>query len=109
MKNWLLILLVVVFPSMYFGENKIPVSQVFYNFSLQDKLHTDWILEEQDHLITCLQQCRNDGNCQGLAVNSVTDEAENYTRTCYTLKNIDFSKCKDGACDSEGTMVYQLP
>ncbi|GFS80135.1 uncharacterized protein NPIL_375362 [Nephila pilipes] len=82
----------------------------FY-FWFEDKIHNDWILEsyEDSYMITCLQKCRNDPNCTGLALGPLPEESENYARTCYTLWDINEVDCEEEEdCKKEGFQVYHI-
>ncbi|GFS76734.1 uncharacterized protein TNCV_1622921 [Trichonephila clavipes] len=92
----------------------VPTSEVFvtttqFHFWFNDKLHKDWILEsyEDSHMVTCLQKCRSDSDCTGLALGPVQEDTEDYARTCHTLKGINEMDCSsDEDCKQEGFQVY---
>ncbi|XP_055950941.1 uncharacterized protein LOC129985040 [Argiope bruennichi] len=87
------------------------VTTTQFYFWFEDKVHDSWILEsyEDSHMVTCLQKCRKDSNCTGLALGPISNETEDYSRTCHTLWDINEADCDEGeACESEGFQVYHL-
>ncbi|GFY09641.1 uncharacterized protein TNCV_381361 [Trichonephila clavipes] len=89
--------------------NSLEVTEIVYNFLFEDKLHEKWILYTADdgHMISCLQNCRNNSDCSGIAIGSFTEDSQNYSRTCHTLSGIDTADCEDDSCDTEGYMIFQ--
>ncbi|GIY56569.1 uncharacterized protein CDAR_220531 [Caerostris darwini] len=87
------------------------VTSTQFFFWFEDIIHDSWILESFDeyHMVTCLQKCRSDSNCTGLALGPVNNETDDYTRTCYTLWDINEFDCiaKD-VCKHEGFHVYHM-
>ncbi|GFR08450.1 uncharacterized protein TNCT_314701 [Trichonephila clavata] len=83
--------------------NSFSVKETVYNFLFKDKLHEKWILYTADdgHMISCLQNCRNNSDCSGIAIGSFTEDSQNYSRTCHTLSGIDTANCEDDSCDTE--------
>ncbi|GFY48090.1 uncharacterized protein TNIN_177951 [Trichonephila inaurata madagascariensis] len=83
--------------------NSLEVTEIVYNFLFEDKLHEKWILYTADdsHMISCLQNCRNNSDCSGIAIGNFTEDSQNYSRTCHTLSGIDTADCEDGSCDTE--------
>ncbi|GFU40852.1 uncharacterized protein NPIL_483651 [Nephila pilipes] len=102
----LIIISLVGFPTI----NSFQVSTFLYNFLFENKLHEKWILYTADdgHMISCLQNCWNTTDCNGIAISSFTEDSQNYSRTCHTLSGIDSSDCDDDSCDAEGYMVFQV-
>ncbi|GFS80137.1 uncharacterized protein NPIL_375371 [Nephila pilipes] len=87
------------------------VTTTQFHFWFNDKVHKDWILDsyEDSHMVTCLQRCRSDSDCNGLALGPVQEGTEDYARTCHTLKGINEMDCDGGDdCKQEGFQVYHL-
>ncbi|GBM55584.1 hypothetical protein AVEN_74540-1 [Araneus ventricosus] len=60
-------------------------------------------------MVTCLQKCRRNSNCTGLALGPVGNETNEYRRTCHTLWYIDESDCRDdNQCRQLGFQVFHL-
>ncbi|GBM55596.1 hypothetical protein AVEN_74549-1 [Araneus ventricosus] len=85
------------------------VTTTQFYFWFEDKVHDSWILEsyEDSHMVTCLQKCRSDSNCTGLALGPIDNETETYSRTCHTLWDINEADCDEWeACKFEGFQVF---
>ncbi|GFY47341.1 uncharacterized protein TNIN_61941 [Trichonephila inaurata madagascariensis] len=93
------------------STSEVFVTTTQFHFWFNDKLHKDWILEsyEDSHMVTCLQKCRSDSDCTGLALGPVQEDTEDYARTCHTLKGINEMDCSsDEDCKQEGFQVYHI-
>ncbi|XP_054715374.1 integumentary mucin C.1-like [Uloborus diversus] len=87
------------------------VSTWQYHFWFEDRIHANWIIDTFDdfHMVTCLQKCRINENCTGLALGPLKEDLEDYARTCHLLSYVDDSECfENDECDKKEFQVYQL-
>ncbi|GIY56570.1 uncharacterized protein CDAR_220541 [Caerostris darwini] len=96
------------------GLSTLEVTMTPFYFWFEDIVHDNWILEsyEETHMISCLQKCRADTNCTGLALGPMNNETDEYTRTCHTLWDINEQDCKEldpeESCNRTGFQVFHL-
>ncbi|GFY47342.1 uncharacterized protein TNIN_61951 [Trichonephila inaurata madagascariensis] len=100
--------LLICLISSYSVFHAVQISTTQFYFWFEDKVHSNWILEsyESSHMITCLQKCRNNPNCSGLALGPLPEETDNFARTCYTLWDVNEVDCEKDDCKKEGFQVY---
>ncbi|KAG8197045.1 hypothetical protein JTE90_004314 [Oedothorax gibbosus] len=106
--NLLLFALIFSCPLLQLATS-FQVSTQQFHFWFEDKLHENWILDsyESTHLVTCLQKCRSNADCHGLALGPAD---EDFQRTCHTLADFSEQDCgEDGEeCHKEGFQVYHM-
>ncbi|GFT16778.1 uncharacterized protein NPIL_277211 [Nephila pilipes] len=82
-----------------------------FHFWFEDKIHDNCILEtlENSQLVTCLQKCRSDVKCSGMALGPLKEERDEFVRTCHILSNITESDCyNNNDCRVEGFQLFHV-
>ncbi|GIY63513.1 uncharacterized protein CDAR_393221 [Caerostris darwini] len=87
------------------------VSMTQFYFWFENKVHVNWVLGSFDdsHMVTCLQKCRNDTDCSGMALGPLREDSDKFQRTCITLSDVEESDCDDNDdCEREKFQVFQF-
>ncbi|GIY87041.1 uncharacterized protein CEXT_788431 [Caerostris extrusa] len=86
------------------------VSMTQFYFWFEDKVHVNWVLGSFDdsYMVTCLQKCRNDTDCSGVALGPVREDSDGFQRACITLSNVEESDCDENDdCARENSKCFR--